>query len=220
MSNPGASQVLRGLIGARLSEWSTGSQERVVRFYDLLVEENSVQNLTRLTSPEDFLNGHLEDVLALLRSELLGPSAMDLGSGGGVPGLLAACLEERPWILVDSEKRKAEFLEKARSQLDLPHVRVFHGRGEDVLLRTSADSIVARAVGPAERIFAWIGKCSTWNNLVLLKGPGWADEWGAFSRGRYRDKLKIGGEFEYAVGPELKQRRIVRLNRVPRGTIA
>lgn len=211
-------EQLKSILALRYPEWDASTQTRVIHFYELLAKENERQNLTRLISPQNFLEGHLEDVVALLKSELLGRSAMDLGSGGGVPGLLAACIDQRTWFLVDSEARKADFLARASAELSLKHVRVIAGRGEEVLLRNSVDSVVARAVGPVERIFGWIGKCSTWNNLVLLKGPGWEDEWKAFSSGRYRTKLQIERDFAYEVGAEKKRRRIVRLGRVPRGT--
>lgn len=220
MSELDAVQELKSILRLRYPEWDESSHGRVSHFYELLAKENELQNLTRLISPLDFVEGHLEDVVALLKSDLMGHPAMDLGSGGGVPGLLAACLDRRQWLLVDSEARKAEFLARASSEIGLKHVQVIAGRGEDVLLRNSVDSIVARAVGPVERIFAWVAKCSTWNNLVLLKGPGWEDEWRAFSTGRYRGKLQIERDFEYEVGAERKQRRIIRLRRVPRGTFA
>src|SRR6266403_1947508 len=78
-------------------------QEQVVRFYRLVMAENEVQNLTRQSSPKDFIQGHVLDVRELFRSGLLSFPAMDLGSGGGVPGLLAAVTNENPWVLAESE---------------------------------------------------------------------------------------------------------------------
>ncbi len=191
---------------------------RVLRFYDLLVAENAVQNLTRLISPQDFAEGHLVDVLELRKSEFLRFPAMDLGSGGGVPGLLAACFSAEPWLLVDSEKKKADFLSRAAAELGLSHVRAFGERAEDVLKRERVQAVVARAVGTLTKIYTWIRPCSTWNNLVLLKGPAWEEEWTEFSRGKWKSELKILRQAEYVVGAEEKRRRLVLLQRVPRGT--
>jgi 16S rRNA (guanine527-N7)-methyltransferase len=89
-------------------------RDSVLAFYSALLRENEIQNLTRLTAPQDFLEGHLLDARALLESGLVSFPAMDLGSGCGVPGLLAAVLTDQgKWVLAESEGRKAEFLEGA-----------------------------------------------------------------------------------------------------------
>src|SRR6185503_4021772 len=158
--------------------------DRVVRFHGLLAQENELQNLTRLISPPDFVEGHLLDVKELLGSGLLEYPAADLGSGGGVPGLLAAAIEPQPWVLIESEQRKAQFLQKSSQALRLNYVRVVADRGEKVLGSITLGSVVARAVGTVDKIYGWIKKSSTWNSLVLLKGPGWDAEWAAFQKSK------------------------------------
>ena len=199
-----------------VSVWPELSEEqvsRVVRFYELVCAENEIQNLTRLISPQDFIEGHVLDVKALRESNLVSFPAMDLGSGGGVPGLLFAAIEPKPWILVDSEGRKADFLTRAAQELGLSHVQVFGKRAEEILRNTAVESIVARAVGPVDRIYGWIRGCSTWNNLVLLKGPGWGEEWVKFQTEKHHRELEIEAQFDYTVGAEEKQRRILRVGR-------
>jgi 16S rRNA (guanine527-N7)-methyltransferase len=192
---------------------------QILSFYGLLVEENQSQNLTRLISPSEFYFGHLIDVIELIKSGLVDYPAIDLGSGGGIPGLLMSLIRPEKWILVESEKRKAEYLGRAVSNLGVAsRVVVAPQRVEDYLKSGSAASVVARAVGSVSRIYPWLKKCSTWNNLVLLKGPGWPDEWKEFQEGRYKNELKVDSTHAYFVGPEKKHRIIVRLSRVPRGT--
>ena len=109
---------------------------------------------------------------------------------------------------------KAEFLRRASEFLGLgSEVDVFAGRAEDFLRNNRVETVVARAVGPVERIFGWIGRCSTWNTLVLLKGLGWEEEWRKFQEGGHARKLKIVDEYRYEVGAEKKKRVIVRLKR-------
>ncbi len=195
---------------------STEQSLRIQQFYSALAAENEIQNLTRLVLPADFVEGHVVDVRELLKSNFLTFPALDLGSGGGVPGLLAAAVVENDvWTLCDSEKMKADFLLRTTLSLGLEkRVTVYAGRAEEFLRNHRVETVVARAVGPVERIFGWIGRCSTWNTLVLLKGPGWEEEWKAFQGGKHARKLKLVDEHRYEVGSEKKKRVIVQLKRV------
>lgn len=209
----------RSLLQTQWPELGNSEVERVIKYYQLVVQENEVQNLTRLVSPTDFLYGHVLDVRELLRSGQLKFPAMDLGSGCGVPGLLTALVSDGDWVLAEAEGHKAEFLRKASIECGVgSRVQVFRGRAEEFLKSSQVESIVARAVGPVERIYGWIRNCSTWNKLILLKGPGWEDEWQSFKVGRDRKKLVLKRSYEYSVGPDQKKRIIVELERVPRGT--
>jgi 16S rRNA (guanine527-N7)-methyltransferase len=207
-------------------EWpglSTETYQRIAAFREWIIDESSRQNLTKLLAPREFFEGHVLDVKALLECKLVDFPAMDLGSGGGVPGLLAALVSPDRWVLADSEGHKAAFLSRSVEKFGLSEqVRVFSGRAEKYLDTVppseAPKSIVARAVGPVERIYSWIRPCSTWNNLVLLKGPRWDEEWSEFQKGRYRNELKWVDSFKYEVGSEKKQRIIVKIARVPRGT--
>ncbi len=192
---------------------------KVLDYYRLLIVENEKQNLTRLISPQDFFEGHLLDCIEGERSGLIGKNAVDLGSGCGVPGLLMAILNpERNWTLCESEVGKAKFLEEASKQLELERVKVFYGRIEELMKSAQADSIVARAVGTAQKLMTWLEKSSTWNNLVLFKGPKWPVELEELSRSRFKRSTQSIVEFSYEVGAEKKQRVLVSIPRVPRGT--
>lgn len=204
----------RKLLKEAWPELAVVRQELTLRFYRIVLAENEVQNLTRLTSPKEFIDGHVMDVKALLKSGLVSFPAMDLGSGGGVPGLLAAAFTEDPWILAESEGRKSAFLQSAAERLELPNVEVFHGRGEDYLKSSDVSAIVARAVGPVDRIYAWLRGCSTWNKLVLLKGPAWDAEWKSFSESKYAGELEVEAEYNYTAGEPPRRLRIVKLGRI------
>jgi 16S rRNA (guanine527-N7)-methyltransferase len=213
-----SSAELRGLLEAHVADFSAAQLDRATRFHEILVRENQVQNLTRLISPRDFYEGHFLDVLEAQRSGLLDGSRLDLGSGCGVPGLLGAALGQKGWSLVDSEGRKAEFLKMAALELGID-VPVFSGRGEKVLGERPFDQVVARAVGTVEKVYSWIGGCSTWNTLLLFKGKGWEEEWRGFLQSKHRRHLEVEKIHAYSVGVEAKQRLIIRLKRaVPRRT--
>jgi 16S rRNA G527 N7-methylase RsmG len=213
-------------IPPHLPTLSDSQVEQVLAFYDFMLRENALQNLTRLSSPSDFFNGHVLDVLELL-SFIQGDDfypAVDLGSGAGVPGLLAAIIQSEneaeenektlKWVLVDSEISKAEYLMRGVELFGLQGtVHVYAGRGEEYLKHNTVSSIVARAVGKIVRIYSWFEQCSTWNKIVLFKGPGWDEEWSHFLLSRHRKRLTLESEVQYTVGPEQKKRRIVKLDR-------
>lgn len=211
-------QEFERLLVERYPDLEGERVEMLSRYRDLVVEENGRQNLTRLVEPRDFVSGHIIDCVELLRSGLVSFPAVDLGSGAGVPGIPCAILGEGQWTLVESEKRKAEFLFATTTHLGIgDRVAVSSERIEGFLSKgVSVGSIVARAVGPVERVYEWIRKCSTWNSLVLLKGPGWGEEWSRFLLSSRRRELRIAGEHEYFVGEEKKRRLIVRIERVSR----
>lgn len=213
------SQEFQNLLGKHWPDLSAESVHKIVLFREKVLQENESQNLTRLLSPRDFVFGHVLDVKALLEFKALKFPAMDLGSGVGVPGLLSALLRPDIWILAESERKKADFLQKVVEEFTLKHVRVFPGRGESFLKSERVGSIVARAVGPVDRIYGWVRNCSTWNNLVLFKGRGWKEEWISSKGLKSGRELSVSEDVEYSTWPERDPSRLVSLKRVPRGTL-
>lgn len=192
---------------------SVEQSSRIVAFWQLLLLGNQTQNLTKLTSSDGFYFGHLIDVIELEKSNLLSGDLMDLGSGCGVPGLLHAIIfKKNKWILAESEKSKAEFLADTADKMGLSHnlVEIIPTRAELFLQHREIDVVVCRAVGTISKILTWIGPCSTWNRLVLLKGPAWDSEWAEF---KGQKKYITGKMHEYKVGAENKQRKIVEVLR-------
>lgn len=107
---------------------------------------------------------------------------MDLGTGGGLPGLvLAVCHDDISWTLVDSTRKKTRQVERFAAQLDLDNVRVVTGRaevlGHSAVYRGRCDGVVARAVAPlavlAELARGFLRHDGT---LAALKGPAWEEE--------------------------------------------
>lgn len=202
-------------------------QERVFQFHHSLKVENQIQNLTRLASEQDFYEGHFLDVWNLWQLGWLSESqtALDLGSGCGVPGLLyALCSPEQPrWILCEAEKRKALFLSQQVHSFGYEkQVKVLPERLE-IALNTqkmvfNVDTLVCRAVGTLETLAPWIftrSECSLWNTLILFKGPRWEEEWSSFQNQQSfklrKPLLSIEDIHEYSISG--KTRKLIRLKR-------
>lgn len=207
---------VRGVSETRISEIIG----QLVKFHELMAAENENQNLTRLISYEDFIEGHLIDCFELHRKKWIQSERIaDLGSGCGVPGIpLALLFPATTWSLVESETKKGEFLKSATLSLGInSRIQVYPERFEAIKdLEFRPEVIVSRAVGPVLRVFNWIKACSTWNMLILFKGPLWEKEWNEFLCSPHRKKLKIAAEAPYTVGVESKTRRLILLERVNR----
>lgn len=120
------------------------------QFVELLLRWNRVHNLTAIDSPEQALSHHLLDSLAIvptLRTLAHDAQArvLDVGSGGGLPGLpLAIAVPSFDVTVIDRVQKKVAFLQQVKAELHLTNVQVVHSRVEDY--RAAAfDLIVARA---------------------------------------------------------------------------
>jgi 16S rRNA (guanine527-N7)-methyltransferase len=210
---PSHSEFLSAIQSRNLG-LSERQAEVAARFAVILHRENEQQNLTRILGVEAFVDGHLLDAVELLKQPDLGQRVLDIGSGSGVPGLLAASLDQesqRIWFLTDSEAKKAEYLDRARLELGLRRVSVFPKRAELVLDLSQADTAIARAVGSVEKISGWIWNCSTWNNLILFKSRGWEEEWKEARLSKFGKKLTVTHSHDYS--DHSKTRLLITLKR-------
>lgn len=156
----------------------------------LLWEWNEKINLTRHTTFDKFVTRDLGDTLQLSAQLEPRERVLDIGSGGGVPGLLLAIIRPDLRVAVcESVAKKARVLEDIVSRLDLP-VKVFPSRAEEVLEVTTFDTLTARAVAPMRKLLTWFEPhWEAFDRLLLVKGKSWTDERGeARHYGLLRDK--------------------------------
>ena len=124
-----------------------GMAGALVALFDRMALEP--QNLTAIEDVDEAVDRHLADSLAGLAVPVLTGPLVDLGSGGGFPGLVLAMLRpDIPVTLVESERRKAEWL--AAASAALPNVRVVADRSEHLAKheREAYATVTARAVAP------------------------------------------------------------------------
>ena len=132
-----------------------GFADAAERYVELLLEANARLNLTRIVEPAEVARLHLLDALSVLPVlDSLAPRlALDLGSGGGVPGIvLALARPDVSWTLVDSARRKADAMRGFVDALGLDNVAVIAERaeilGRDAAHREQFDLVAARACAP------------------------------------------------------------------------
>lgn len=120
--------------------------ERLVRV------EAAEQNLIAPSTLSLMWSRHIVDSVQLDR---LAPAStsewVDVGTGAGFPGLVIACVRPGPIVLVEPRRRRAEFLERAASELSLEHVAVVAAKIETVNAR-AASVISARAVASIDKL--------------------------------------------------------------------
>ncbi len=187
MSDPGDETLGTALVryDVQLAEQQTVLLERYCR---LLWDWNAKLNLTRHTDYDKFVGRDLVDSLQI--SRLLEPdqSVLDVGTGGGVPGIVLAVL--RPDLrvsLCESVGKKARAVEEIVRALALS-LPVHHDRAEKVLESHRFDVLVARAVGPLWKICKWFQPhWDKFDCLLAVKGPRWVEERG---EARHRGLLR------------------------------
>lgn len=121
---------------------------RLATYRDLLLRWNRTINLVSARTADDVDRRHVVDSLQIVPLLPEGGPIADLGSGGGLPGLvIAAALPEREVHLVESDRRKAAFLIEAAAAMGLKRVKVHAQRIEEATLPPLA-VITARALAP------------------------------------------------------------------------
>ena len=120
--------------------------KKQARYLDLLLEANKNINLTGIKEPKAAVIKHTLDSLSA-SSAIEGVKIIDIGSGGGTPGIpLAIALPEKKFYLIEATQKKASFLNEAVRALKLDNVEIICERGESVT-SLSADTVISRAFG-------------------------------------------------------------------------
>ncbi len=142
---------------------------RLDRLAAMVIEENTRQNLIAKASEGAIWLRHLADSAQLLRhvSREAAPW-LDLGTGAGFPGLVIAAMRpELEVVLVESRKKRVDWLERAAVELGLGKCRV-EGRRLELVKSFPAATISARAFAPLPKLFALSARFSTQDTLWLL----------------------------------------------------
>ncbi|MEY3638525.1 MAG: Ribosomal small subunit methyltransferase [Pseudomonadota bacterium] len=151
-----------GVLGLDLSE---AQQQNLMAYLDLIQKWNKVYNLTALRDPKEMLTHHLLDSLsavgplqrhlqAVLSFDEQGCALLDVGSGGGLPGVVVAiCCPKVRVTCVDAVSKKAAFVQQVAASLKLPNLKGVHARVES--LSGPFDVVCSRAFASLPDFVAW-----------------------------------------------------------------
>ena len=181
-------------------ELPTDQVERLDQYCRLLWECNTKLNLTRHTDYEKFVGRDVVDSLQLAAHLREGEEVLDVGTGGGVPGVVLAIVRpDLKMTLCDSVAKKARAVENIVKELDL-EVPVMPFRAEELLEDARFDALVVRAVGPLWKLLAAFKP--HWNSLrrlLVIKGPKWTEELTEAKRRGLLHNLQLKTVAEYAM---------------------
>lgn len=150
--------ALSPVLGSLSLSLSPDQQQKLAAYMVMLAHWNSTFNLTALRDPQDMLTHHLTDCLTVLaplgrhldqvRASRAADAAairlLDVGSGGGLPGVvLAICCPDVQVTCVDTVGKKAAFIKQVAAELRLSNLRGEHARVEQ--LKGAFDLITSRA---------------------------------------------------------------------------
>jgi 16S rRNA (guanine527-N7)-methyltransferase len=155
----------------------------------LLWEWNAKINLTRHTDYEKFVARDLVDSLAFSQFLRQGEKVLDVGTGGGVPGIVLAIVRDDLHVsLSESISKKARVVADIVQRLGLK-TPVLNARAEDILDKQRFNTLVIRAVAKIKKLLEWFQPhWNAFDRLLILKGPSWVAERGeARHYGLFRD---------------------------------
>ena len=158
------SAVLGEGIAAMRLDVSPAQQDKLMDYLALMFKWNAVYNLTSLRDPMQMVTHHLLDSLAAVPAFAKAHNVLDVGSGGGLPGIVLAIVRPDMKVsMIDTVHKKTAFLTQVKAELSLTNVTVYTARVEQLQVSDKFDVITSRA-------FADLSDFVNWSNHLLADG--------------------------------------------------
>lgn len=163
---------------------STNILKKFKIYTDLLLDWNKKMNLTGIKEEEDIILKHYIDSLSCLKKNYINNNCkvIDVGTGAGFPGLPIKIVNNNINLtLIDSLRKRIDFLNEVVKRLELNNVEIIHIRaedlGKDLKYRESYDVAVSRAVASLPILIEYnLPFIKPKGYLIAMKGPNVDDE--------------------------------------------
>lgn len=171
-------------LSEHLPQLSPTQIAKLEQLADLFLEWNSKLNLSAIRDRDGVLLKHIIDSLLILPYHLFnhGDTVLDLGTGGGFPGLaLAIAYPTVRFTLVDATEKKIRAVEAMAKELGLQNVRCLSGRAEELArkrdMREHFDVVVARALAGFSTLLEYtLPFVKVGGHFIAYQGPELAEE--------------------------------------------
>jgi len=153
-------------------------QEQLLDYLALMNKWNSVYNLTSLRDPMQMVTHHLLDSLAAVPAFAGAKNVLDVGAGGGLPGVvLAICRPDMKVSMIDTVHKKTAFLKQVKAELGLANVTVHTMKVQELEVSDRFDVITSRAFADLSDFLEWSGHLlAEGGKFIALKGTAPAEE--------------------------------------------
>ena len=171
-------QVLKdGIDEMDLPLWAA-QREQLMDYLALMAKWNGVYNLTSLRDPMQMVTHHLLDSLAAVPAFASAHNVLDVGAGGGLPGIvLAICRPDMKLAMIDTVHKKTAFLTQVKAELGLSNVTVYTMKVQDLAVRDKFDVITSRAFADLSDFVNWSGHLlAEGGRFIALKGTAPSEE--------------------------------------------
>ena len=145
---------------------------QLMDYLALLAKWNSVYNLTAVRDPAQMVTQHLLDSLAVVPAFADARNVLDVGAGGGLPGIvLAIARPDMKVSLIDTVHKKTAFLTQVKAELGLANVTVYTARVEQLQVQHKFDVITSRAFAELNDFVTWAGHLlEEGGRFIAMKG--------------------------------------------------
>lgn len=171
-------QVLADGIKDMHLDVSAAQQDKLLDYLALMNKWNSVYNLTSLRDPMQMVTHHLLDSLAAVPAFASARNVLDVGAGGGLPGVvLAICRPDMKLSMIDTVHKKTAFLKQVKAELELANVTVHTMKVQELEVSDKFDVITSRAFADLTDFLNWSGHLlAEGGKFIALKGTAPAEE--------------------------------------------
>lgn len=153
-------------------------QTKLMGYLALMNKWNAVYNLTSLRDPQQMVTHHLLDSLAAVPAFADAHNVLDVGAGGGLPGIVLAIVRPDMKVsMIDTVHKKTAFLNQVKAELKLTNVSVHTMKVQDLVVDDKFDVITSRAFADLSDFVNWSGHLlAEGGKFIALKGVAPSEE--------------------------------------------
>lgn len=171
-------EVLNQGITELALDLDQAQQDKLLDYLALLFKWNGVYNLTSVRDPMLMVTQHVLDSLAAVPAFDGAVNVLDVGAGGGLPGMVLAIARPAMKVsMIDTVHKKTAFLTQVKAELGLANVTVYTKRVEQLEVKQPFDVITSRAFADLSDFVNWSGHVlADGGQFIALKGVAPPDE--------------------------------------------